>query len=74
MLEEYLPSRSLRSAKPSRLVELPTYKKYGERAILVARPKLWNDLRDDIKMSETVDSIKSQLKTHLFIKAYGVKK
>ena len=72
MLEEYRPSRSLRSAGQSRLVEPRTYKKYGERAFSVAGPKLWNDLRDDIKFSETVDSFKSRLKTYLFIKAYGV--
>ena len=70
MLEEYCPSRSLRSANQSHLVGPRRYKKYGERA----GPKLWNDLRDDIKMSETVDSFKSQLKTHLFKKANGVKK
>ena len=41
------------------------HKKYGERAFSVAGPKLWNALRDDVKMSETVDSFKSALKTDL---------
>ena len=73
MLIEYHPSHSLRSAQRSRLVEPRIHKKYGERAFSVAGPKLWNALRDDVKMSETVDSFKSALKTFLFKKAYGIK-
>ena len=72
MLEEYCPSRSLRSADQSRLVEPRIHKKYGERAFSVAGPKLWNDLPIKTKMSETVDSFKSALKTLLFREAYGL--
>ena len=72
MLEEYCPSRCLRSADQSRLVEPLTHKKYGERAFSVAGPKLWNALRDDVKRAETVCSFKSKLKTYLFKKAYNL--
>lgn len=70
MLEEYRPSRRLRSADQSRLREPLIHKKYGERAFSVAGPKLWNALRDDIKKAETVCTFKSKLKTFLFQKAY----
>ena len=56
MLEEYRPSRSLSSAQQSRLLVPRTFKKYGERAFSVAGLKLRNELRDDTKMSEMVDS------------------
>ena len=72
MLEEYCPSRRLRSADQSRLVEPLTHKKYGERAFSVAGPKLWNALRDNVKKAETVCSFKSKLKTLLFQKAYNL--
>ena len=61
MFNEYYPSRSLRSAQWSGLVEPRIHKKYGERAFSVVGvgPKLWNALWNYVNMSETVDSFKS---------------
>ena len=74
MLEEYRPSRHLRSAGQSRLVEPRVHRKYGERAFSVAGPRLWNELPPHIKRLKTVPSFKSALKTHFFSKAFNVKK
>ena len=74
MLEEYRPSRHLRSAGQSRLVEPRVHRKYGERAFSVAGPRLWNELPPHIKRLKTVSSFKSALKTHFFSKAFNVKK
>ena len=68
MLEEYCPSRTLRSAAQSLLREPSIHKKYGERAFSVVGPRLWNALPIEIKSSPSVDSFKSVLKTYLFKK------
>ena len=39
---------------------------YGERAFSVASPKLWNALPLDIRLSPSINSFKSKLKTYLF--------
>ena len=72
MLIPYKPSRTLRSATKSLLVE-PTsrLKQFGERAFSVAGPKLWNALPDSVKSCGSTDAFKRALKTHLFREAYG---
>ena len=72
MLEEYKPSRSLRSEAKSLLKEPTAHKKYGERAFSIAGPKLWNALTPDLKACDSVHSFKKDLKTHFFGKAYPV--
>ena len=44
---------------------------YGERAFSHAAPELWNELPSRIRNSDTLDSFKSSLKTHLFDKHFG---
>ena len=72
MLEEYHPSRTLRSSAQFRLREPSVHKKYGERAFSVAGPRLWNALPLEVRLSPSVDIFKIALKTHLFKLAYGV--
>lgn len=42
----------------------------GDRAFAFAAPKLWNSLPVDVRASETIQSFKSRLKTHLFKLAF----
>ena len=44
---------------------------YGERAFSHAAPELWNELPSRIRNSDTLDSFKKSLKTHLFEKHFG---
>ena len=39
---------------------------YGDRSFACVSPRLWNKLPDFIRYSETLDSFKTRLKTHLF--------
>ena len=71
LLEVSIQSRSLRS-NDQRLLVCPKSKfvKYGDRSFRIAGPTLWNKLPLKIRMSESVEQFKSQLKTHLFESAY----
>ena len=42
-----------------------------ERGISISGPVIWNSLPRKIRELETVELFKKQLKTHLFVKAYG---
>ena len=44
----------------------------GERAFVLAAPKLWNALLRLIRESTSVDTFKRKLKTHLFEMAFLV--
>ena len=48
-------------------------KTYGNRCFEFAAAKEWNALPLRIKQSETLESLKSELKTFLFSKCYGIK-
>ena len=66
-------SRTRRSVTQFNLrVPRITKKNSGDRAFCVAGPLLWNRLPLDIKQSPTLDKFRRKLKTHLFIKSYGV--
>ena len=67
LIVPYNPTRNLRSAG-KHLLEVPNVrlKSYGDRAFLVAAPKHWNEIPLDIKLSRSVDVLKSRLKTYLF--------
>ena len=67
----YRPGRALRSSSHNLLV-VPTSNTtyYGDSAFSVAAPKLWNNLPVEIKNSETLNSFKKSLKTHLFVNTY----
>ncbi len=70
----YVPSRSLRSTDKLLLKDYsPKSSKcsLGDRAFQRAVPKLWNPLPFNLRSCQTVDSFKSQLKTHLFVIAFN---
>ena len=71
ILQPYQPSRSLRSGN-LHLLHVPRSKTvtYGDRRFGAAAPKQWNDLPLKIRDAKTIDSFKSNLKTHLFKKAF----
>ena len=46
------------------------YKTFGDRAFSVLGPKMWNMLPKDVRLSTSVTSFKTALKTHLFQIAY----
>ena len=72
LVTTYAPSRSLRSASKHLLREPKTrLKRFGDRAFSRAAPTLWNQLPDSLRSSTSLDSFKSQLKTHLFCNAYN---
>ena len=48
-----------------------TLKNYGDRAISVIGPKLWNDLPDNLRCIDNFNLFKTRLKTHMFLKCYN---
>jgi len=45
---------------------VPKTKTRGDRAFSAVAPRLWNDLPPHVKLSPTLQTVKSRLKTHLF--------
>ena len=64
----YTPSRQLRSSADIRILCIPSVstKSYGERSFSYTAPTLWNTLPKDIRISQSVSSFRSALKTHNF--------
>src|SRR6218665_2641648 len=46
---------------------------FGDRAFSAAGPRCWNSLPPAIRLADSVDLFKVQLKTYMFAKAYPVK-
>ena len=72
-LNIYQPSRLLRSSN-DRLLRGPrwTLKSFGYRSCSYQGPAVWNSLPTDLKLSSSLASFKSKLKTHLFKKSYSL--
>ena len=70
LLIPYKPVRTLRSESQCRLTVSRTKSKLGNRCFQNSAPVLWNDLPLDLKKITELNTFKSQLKTHLFNKAY----
>ncbi|KAL8588124.1 hypothetical protein ACOMHN_059498 [Nucella lapillus] len=71
MFEKYKPKRELRSLYDNRILVSPKVqekrkKKYGQRAISYAGPKVWNSLPYDVRHAPNPDTFKRRLKTHPF--------
>ena len=67
MLSIYTPARTLRSMDATLLLNVPRCPKaVGERAFLVAGPKLWNSLPDSLRSVPTLQLFKTDLKTYLY--------
>jgi hypothetical protein len=69
-LSNQTSTRRLRSATSNMLRKPATKKKMGERGFSVAGPAAWNALPLELRTCSTIDSFKSQLKTHLFQLSY----
>jgi hypothetical protein len=71
MLKPYTPSANLRSSTKGLLtVHSVKLVNYGERSFSYAAPKLWSELPEYIRKSETLPILKTRLKTHLFKQYY----
>jgi hypothetical protein len=44
---------------------------YGDRALCVAGPGLWNSLPLHVRMAESLEVFRRRLKTYLFVQSYG---
>ena len=67
------PKYNTRSSDKIKL-EIPAtnLKTVGDRAFSAAAPKLWNKLPAIIQRAPSCSSFKTQLKTHLFERAYKI--
>ena len=72
LLHQYQPTRSLRSST-RHLLSVPRSHTttYGDRAFSVSAPKLWNSLSIEIRLSTSLNSFKTSLKTFLFKQLIG---
>ena len=72
LVDDYTPARSgLRSADKGLLQEQRSSTLWGDRSFAIGAVKLWNSLPDALRSCDNVDTFKSQLKTHLYKKAFG---
>ena len=70
LLKPVTHTRGLRSVSRGDLQVPRTYSSFGDRRFSVVAPILWNNLPQTIKEKDSVESFKSSLKTHLFVKAF----
>ena len=73
LLKPYSCDRDgMRSADDITHLDEPTtqYKTFGDRAFSVFGPKMWNMLPKNVRLSTSVTSFKTALKTHLFQLTY----
>ena len=73
LITSYEPRRALRSAGSAQLcVPRHNLERYGRRSFSCAGPVLWNSLPESMRMADSLNSFKSQLKTHYFKIAYNL--
>lgn len=73
LLPIYQPSRSLRSGSEKLLCKpKTTTKSFGQRSFHFQAPSVWNALPSSLRDITSLPSFKSNLKTHLFRKAFSV--
>jgi len=65
-LQEYKPSRSLRSGDSQQLCVPRSHKAYGDKAFARFAPLAWNNLPQDLRTACSLSSFKKGLKTHFF--------
>ena len=66
MLQDYTPSRQLRSSSAGLLKRQTTSTKTSDRAFSVAAVKIWNDLPLTVRSATSAQQFARRLKTHLF--------
>jgi hypothetical protein len=65
LLQDYVPTRQLRSSAQRLLYVPPMSTSAGDRALRVVAPKLWNSLPDDIRQCKNVDTFMDKVYKHL---------
>ena len=71
LIKFYQPTRSgLRSGSNQLMLNVPTSAKktHAERSFSIAGPRWWNELSNNMKLSESLEVFKKVLKTNLFSK------
>ena len=71
LINEYRPSRQLRSSDTNLLAIPRTTTNTAARAFSSAAPRIWNSLPADIRTVSSISSFTRLLKTHLFNTALG---
>ena len=66
LLEQYRPTRSLRSSSLDILLVPRSRTKTASRRFSIAAHSVWNSLPATIRAASSVGSFRSQLKTHLY--------
>jgi hypothetical protein len=74
LINDYVPGRDLRSSEQSKykLAEPRSKTVLASRRFSSAAPVIWNSIPLTIQSSQSLDSFKSKLKTHLFKLAYAL--
>ena len=73
LITPYEPRRALRSAGTALLcVPRHNLERYGRRSFSCAGPVLWNSLPEGMRLTDSLNTFKSQLKTHYFKLAYNL--
>ena len=67
-LQDYTPSRTLRSSSDTHMLEIQQYKRktHGFRTFSCFGPHIWNSFPQDLRHCATLSSFKAKLKTFLF--------
>ena len=73
MSRVHIPVRTTRRSVDPLLLEVPVAKRstFADRSFSVYGPQKWNELPLSLRQSTSVDSFKSGLKSHLFVRAYN---
>jgi len=70
LLQEYQPTRTLRSSTAHLLHQPYASTSVSSRAFSVAAPTIWNQLTVNMRTASTLGTYKTRLKTKLFTLAY----
>ena len=70
LLENYAPTRTLRSANMQLLQEHKSNRSWGDRSFTIAAPRLWNKLPINIRTAKNITIFKKLLKTHLMSETF----
>ena len=66
LIHYYQPVRSLRSSDQHYLLPTPSSTNFGSRSFRSSAPTIWNSIPLEIRSSQTIETFKRNLKTHLF--------
>ena len=69
LVRPYVPSRALRSSSAHQLFVPHVSTVFGSHGFRSAGPNIWNSLPLSVTFCTTINTLKKQLKTHLFVSA-----